>query len=244
MEYLVFRLYGPMASWGEPAVGSDRPSALRPTRSALLGLVAAALGIKREEQAQHDKLNASLRFAIKQISAGVLLRDFHTAQVPSHDRKSVLRTRKDELKGDKLNTVLSSRDYRSDGLWIVAVEVTDNGKWDIRQIQQALLKPKFTLYLGRKSCPLAAPLSPQLTSTDDLQAALDIAFEPLLGSIDEDRMWLPKSERAAYYWQEGMVSGSLRGVSSNKVWDEPVHRGRWQFTSRVEHSASMQREKP
>ena len=48
--YLVFRLYGPLASWGMPAVGGDRPTAAQPTRSALLGLLAAGLGIKRDKE--------------------------------------------------------------------------------------------------------------------------------------------------------------------------------------------------
>nr|WP_284509571.1 CRISPR-associated protein Cas5 [Salinivibrio costicola] len=46
-DYLVFRLYGPLASWGEPAVGGDRPTSAYPSRSAVLGLLGAALGIKR-----------------------------------------------------------------------------------------------------------------------------------------------------------------------------------------------------
>ena len=47
-DYLVFRLYGPLASWGQAAVGGDRPTGLQPTRSAILGLLGAALGIKRD----------------------------------------------------------------------------------------------------------------------------------------------------------------------------------------------------
>ena len=36
-DYLVFRLYGPMASWGQAAVGGDRPTDIQPSRSAVLG---------------------------------------------------------------------------------------------------------------------------------------------------------------------------------------------------------------
>ena len=49
-EYLVFQLYAPLASWGEEASGEIRHSATVPTRSALLGLLAAALGIRRDEE--------------------------------------------------------------------------------------------------------------------------------------------------------------------------------------------------
>ena len=44
-DYLLLRLYGPLASWGEIAVGESRHSAVQPSRSALLGLLGAALGI-------------------------------------------------------------------------------------------------------------------------------------------------------------------------------------------------------
>jgi CRISPR system Cascade subunit CasD len=49
MEYLLFRLYGPLASWGEIAVGESRHTATYPGKSALLGLLAAALGIRRDD---------------------------------------------------------------------------------------------------------------------------------------------------------------------------------------------------
>ncbi len=42
-NYLVFQLYAPLAAWGGQAVGQERPSDDHPSRSALLGLLAAAL---------------------------------------------------------------------------------------------------------------------------------------------------------------------------------------------------------
>ncbi|MGL4603678.1 MAG: CRISPR-associated protein Cas5, partial [Iodobacter sp.] len=54
--YLVFRLYGAMASFGEIAVGELRHSAAYPSRSALLGLLGAALGIARSNEAGQQAL--------------------------------------------------------------------------------------------------------------------------------------------------------------------------------------------
>ncbi len=54
-QYLVFQLHGPMASWGVDAPGEVRHSHELPSRSALLGLLLAALGIRREEE---QRLNA------------------------------------------------------------------------------------------------------------------------------------------------------------------------------------------
>jgi len=55
--FLLASLYAPMASWGEITVGERRTSWDRPSRSAILGLVAAALGIEREDQDGHDALD-------------------------------------------------------------------------------------------------------------------------------------------------------------------------------------------
>ena len=57
MDILVFRLYGPMASWGEIAVGENRHTANYPSKSALLGLLGAALGIERDDEAGSSNYN-------------------------------------------------------------------------------------------------------------------------------------------------------------------------------------------
>ena len=114
-DYLVFRLYGPMASWGLPAVGGDRPTGLFPGRAALSGLLGAALGIRRDESARLDALHTSISLAVKQVTPTSLLRDYQTAQVPSKKKGLSHLSRKSELSEPKLNTILSSRDYRCDG---------------------------------------------------------------------------------------------------------------------------------
>mgnify|MGYP001436839351 FL=1 len=89
MQCLVFRLYGAMASWGSTAVGGVRPTESTPSRSAVVGLLSAALGLKREQEEDIARLNDCLSMAIKSESDGRLLRDYHTAQVPSTDKKAI-----------------------------------------------------------------------------------------------------------------------------------------------------------
>src|SRR5690554_4920903 len=120
-DYLVFRLYGPLASWGGAAVGEERPTAQVPSRSALSGRLAAALGIKRDDEQSHVQLQTSVRFGIKQLTAGSLLRDYHTTQVPRQRSKTVYLTRKAELEVKEPETILSQRDYRCDGVWVIAI---------------------------------------------------------------------------------------------------------------------------
>ncbi|MCG9722928.1 type I-E CRISPR-associated protein Cas5/CasD [Shewanella sp. Isolate7] len=241
MDYLVFRLYGAMASWGEAAVGGDRPTATYPSRSAIIGLLAAALGIKREDNVRMGQLISCVRLAVKQTSAGVLNRDFHTAQVPSFNKKVVHNTRKDELSGEghKLNTILSKRDYRCDGLWTVAIRLTEQAEFDLVQLSTALQKPKFTLYLGRKSCPLSAPVSARQIFCESLQQALDTEFPPLL-SEGKDPFWLRLPKQVTYYWQGNKDDIHGGHVETHQVWDQPTDRLRWQFTSREEHRVTKE----
>ena len=104
MRFLVFRLYGPMASWGQVAVGGDRPTGLYPTRSAIVGILSAALGLKRTDN-RIIELNNSIQIAVKQLYPSTILRDYHTTQVPSTRRGVTHLNRKSELSEEKLNTI-------------------------------------------------------------------------------------------------------------------------------------------
>ena len=81
MQFLVFQLCAPMAAWGDTAVGEHRGSRDLPGVSALIGLLGAALGLRREDEAAHAALRDHYRFAVGLVSSGQLLRDYHTAQV-------------------------------------------------------------------------------------------------------------------------------------------------------------------
>jgi len=239
-EYLVFRLYGPLASWGTPAVGGDRATGVQPTRSALLGLLAAGLGIERDKEDALQELQKSVKLAVKQTVPSSLMRDYHTAQAPTHSKKVTHLTRKSELGAEHLNTILSSRDYRCDGVWIVAVSLTAQAMVTLETLQQALLKPVYSLYLGRKSCPLAVPLQPKIIETHNLQEALDSAFPALMRSENEDNVWLGANGWVTYYWEGDKHEFSSPQVITTHPWDEPVNRSRWQFKQRPMHQFSTQ----
>ncbi|MEM9102450.1 MAG: type I-E CRISPR-associated protein Cas5/CasD [Pseudomonadota bacterium] len=241
-EYCVFRLYGPMASWGMPAVGGDRATSLSPTRSAIIGLVAAALGIKRSEEAALQALGDSLFIGSKQCAPSTLIRDYHTTQVPSANKKIQHLTRTSELQEKKPNTILSSRDYRCDALWIIAIRLKPKATIDLAQIQQALAKPKFALYLGRKSCPLAAPLHPQCITASHLREALDNTFPSLLSHEKSDEYYLKIHDTATYFWEGDVDEIPHKDVITTYPWDEPLNRARWQFQQRAQHQLTLSRE--
>jgi CRISPR system Cascade subunit CasD len=251
MDILLFRLYGPMASWGEIAVGESRHTANYPSKSAILGLIGAALGIERHDEAMQSRLQQGYALAVEVLSTGQLLRDYHTAQVPDSVGKFTYRTRRDELVlgKERLGTILSSREYRSDALALVAVRAQTDAQFSLSQIREKLLKPVFHLYLGRKSCPLAAPLHPQLL-TD--QANFLAAFKayrhqsllPTSQSSDgrpseRDCYWLGISGERHYFWEgapeDFSDSPDLTRRQTRIRHDQPLSRKRWQFVPRQEH---------
>ena len=256
MEYLVFRLYGPMASWGEIAVGENRHTASYPSRSAILGLLGAALGIKRDDEQKQQQLQQDYCMAVEVITPGYLLRDYHTTQVPNSTGKFSYRTRRDELVlGEKrLGTILSSREYRSDALALVAIRALESASHTLLEIKQHLLEPKFHLYLGRKSCPLAAPLNPQIISISQnyFDAFKAYQHKPMLptskdgnGEVSKrDFDWLGKPKNRQYYWegkaQDFSDSDDLMHMQTRTRHDQPLSRKRWQFSPRQEHYLFVQ----
>ena len=244
-DYLLLRLYGPLASWGEIAVGESRHSAVHPSRSALLGLLGAALGITRDDESGQQALNGGYRFGIKLESTGSPLRDYHTIQVGVPPRKFQFRSRRQELLGaTKVDTILSTREYRCDSLALVAIEALSDAPASLDTLEQALRLPHFPLYLGRKSCPLALPLLPQQVTTTTLREALDnVEWPSLLGLLDRhqpQQTWPNRQDRQAfhtkqvrYYWEDGMEAGLQPNFETIRH-DQPLSRTRWQFAPRRE----------
>lgn len=235
MEYLVFRLYGPLASWGEAAVGETRPSASYPGRSAIIGLLAAALGIRRSDQNLQNELRDQVLVAIKQYTPGILLKDYHTAQVPGRGFKMRLSTRRDELSAPKpdLNTILSSREYRCDGYWVTAIRLHPDSRWSLEELAGALLRPVYQPYLGRKSCPLAAPMMPRIVRASGVREALDENFSQLSALREqEEDLRLGLRGKVSYSWEGD--AGDMQPQETRYPCDQPLHRMRWQFTTRPE----------
>lgn len=232
-RYLLFQLYAPLASWGAAAVGEVRHTEVIPTRSALLGLLAAALGIAREQEERLNQFNRHYYFAVLPLSAREQwLRDYHTIDVPKENKKRTYYTRRDELtlSPQDVSTMLSSREYRCDAYYLIAVSQTPDAPETIDTLAQALLTPVFPLYLGRKSCPLALPLSPKI-----MLGSLPEVFREAEKALDQDLALLfpEKSSPAICYWEGNEAPMEL--IESRLRNDQPISRKRWQFAARTQH---------
>ncbi|HLS19754.1 MAG TPA: type I-E CRISPR-associated protein Cas5/CasD [Paracoccaceae bacterium] len=167
-EYLIFHLTAALGSMGELAGHERRGSLSWPGRSALTGMLGAALGIRREgDFSELDRL----RMAVAIFDTGSVLRDYHTIETVPRAAARGTQSRPDALRGARAerrtHTAITLRDYRMAPLYGIAVW---NG--DLARLAHALRQPVFTLYLGRKSCPLAAPVDPQIITASSPEAAL------------------------------------------------------------------------
>jgi CRISPR system Cascade subunit CasD len=252
-DYLIFRLYGPMCSWGYIAVGEVRPSTVHPSKSAILGLIAAAMGIKRPDtvsdgqdrlalEEAHRALAQGFGFAVRVDAPGRPLVDYHTAQVPSSGtgrNRRQFATRRDELlavpRAD-LNTILSRRDYRVDALYTVALWARPAAPHALTELAVRLQEPVFALYLGRKSCPPALPLAAQVVTADSILDAMANAALPLPDDFAR-RLVTPNGVPALYWDADGESGLPVEHTFTRR--DTVQSRRRWQFQSRSEHHAAL-----
>jgi CRISPR system Cascade subunit CasD len=136
----MLRLEGPMQSWGYRSRFDYRDTALEPTRSGVIGLICAAMGIARGEPiSQFD----AIRMGVRVDREGRPERDYHTAL--------------DVIKADGTgkDTVVSYRDYLADASFTVGLQSANKELLD--DIAKSLRKPEWFLFLGRKAFPLAVP---------------------------------------------------------------------------------------
>ncbi len=238
--YCVFRLYGPMASYGAVAVGENRHTYSHPSKSAVMGFIAGALGIRREEDLLLRSLSSGYGFSTLVSSIGIPVQDYHTVQAaPAVEvkRNPHILTRKDEVSipRNKLGTIISKRDYLCDLISTVCVwKRRDDAPYSVGEIASAISSPVFVPYLGRKSCPISVPTNAKVVDTDSILEAFksaDFGDESFLDSI-------ACSGSSVMFWDEDGVSG-LKAGELQVLRDNPLSRKRWQFSDRREYYASV-----
>ncbi len=159
MNTLLLRLSGAMQSWGIQSRFGVRDTGLEPSKSGVLGLVCAAMGIDRADDAGLAPLTA-LKMGVRIDREGALKVDYHTA--------------KDVLKagGGVKDTELSNRYYLADALFLVGLAGEDLAL--LERIHSALKKPVWPMFLGRKAFVPGEPvwLADGLKTGLELDAAL------------------------------------------------------------------------
>ncbi|MEU7213922.1 type I-E CRISPR-associated protein Cas5/CasD [Streptomyces sp. NPDC044989] len=149
---LLLRLAGPLQSWGTHSKYMRRDTARFPTRSGIVGMLAAALG--RARQAPLDDLT-DLSMTVRVDRPGVVLSDFHTVgggRPPDETVITVDGKHRPEGKG----TLISKRQYLADAAFTLALTSDDQAL--LHTCAAALRNPHWPLSLGRRSCPPEGPI--------------------------------------------------------------------------------------
>lgn len=129
MKTLTIKLSGPLQSYGNESTFLRRTSSLYPSKSAITGMVAAALGYHRDDSRISEL--SQLRFAVRIDQPGTFLQDYQTVEWKPGTRK------------------VTYRDYIQDAVFVAAIGSDDESLID--KICYALKHPQFQLYLGRRS---------------------------------------------------------------------------------------------
>jgi CRISPR system Cascade subunit CasD len=171
MPTLLLRLAGPMQSWGSTSRFDQRDTTKEPTKSGVLGLLAAAMGIDRSNWTDLKPLT-ELKLGVRHDQPGVIRRDYQTAGCADSDTM---------IKADGKQSkdgVVSDRFYLADAAFLVGLEGVDRAF--LVNIHEKLRNPIWCLGLGRKSYLPAEPVYlPDGISAFPLREAL--AMYPFLG---------------------------------------------------------------
>lgn len=185
MHTLLIELAGPQQAWGSRSRFATRATEHAPTRSGVIGLVAAALGMSRTDPLDRFE---ELEFGVRVDQPGRVERDFHTART---------------LDG-KTSMPLSQRYYLADAVFLAGLASDDRMLLD--EFGRALKHPRFPLFLGRRAFPPSRPVGAKIvdlplrdaltsaewrasswyrTSFDSSRPALDILVDAHPGEIGD-----------------------------------------------------------
>ncbi|MFT8703791.1 type I-E CRISPR-associated protein Cas5/CasD [Bifidobacterium aquikefiricola] len=185
MKTLLLKLAGPLQSWGTHSHFEVRNTDPYPSKSAIIGLIAAAYGYRREGSDEDIERLNRLDFAVRIDQPGNLLQDFHTAHPVSS-------------KGDIRQAYVTRRYYLQDAIFVVALGGDDEF---IDAVLRAVSHPYFQGFLGRRSLPLL----------DDF--ILDISGKGVIEAIQsapwQAADWYKKKHRTSQYDAEIYADANL-----------------------------------
>jgi len=169
METLILKTEG-MSAYGLQTFDVHRRVNHFPTRSAVLGMLGAALGITRDNYQALCTLSDNIKIAVQVNNAGEKMVDYHTVQGFRSPQGKI-------QKGTKP----TYREYWCDSEHTFAI-TSDHDT--IELLAKKVKAPEFMLFQGRKSCPLTRPLFETIVNNDN--PANSLKSHGLVGQIFSD----------------------------------------------------------
>lgn len=228
LKTLLLKFSGPLQSWGTDSHFETRYTDFHPSKSAVIGLVAASLGYRRDEDEKIARLN-DLNFAVRVDQRGNLLRDYQIATAY-------------KLDGRFERNYVTNRYYLEDAVFVVALSGEDEL---IDDIEFAIRNPYFQPFFGKRSNPVNPDIIIK-TTTEDIVTSLEKL------SWQASKFHKREFKDKEYAELEVYIDGDLIENSSSKFRKDRVksfsqkhrqfgYRGEKSFTVRVtdEHDAFM-----
>ena len=161
MKTLLLKFSGPMQSWGTSSHYETRQTDPYPSKSGVIGMIAASMGYRRDEDEKMKRLN-DVNFAVRIDQKGKLLRDYHIAA--KYSKRGILE-----------RNYVTQRYYLEDAVFVVALS-SDNDAF-IEEIKSNIEKPYFQPYLGRRSCPIPANFIIEMNEDDPIDALKSLEWQ-------------------------------------------------------------------
>lgn len=161
MKTILLKFGGPMQSWGTSSHFETRNTDYYPSKSAVIGVIAASFGYSRDEDEKIRKLN-ELDFAVRVDQVGLLKKDYHIASKYKND-------------GSFERNYVTNRYYLEDAVFVVAISNYDD-KW-IEEIYAALKNPYFQQFMGRRSCPVQPDFVIDMVETGAIEALQNLEWQ-------------------------------------------------------------------
>lgn len=205
---LLLRLEGPLQSWGVRSRWDVRDSASEPTKSGVIGLLGCALGYPMRD-ARLEELDSALRFGVRVEHPGAVLNDYQTITDYLPTAGGNFRVKGGTLSGPasrlaeqgyQPSTILSPRTYLEDAAFLVALEArTANEVQVLAACAQAVQRPQWPLFLGRKACIPTRPIYDDYGEQyADIEDALRRHRWEWLGARCELRTKVPEDSLAVF----------------------------------------------
>lgn len=147
-----------MQSWGTSSHFETRNTDYYPSKSAVIGIIAACFGYRRDQDQDQEKAIKALNeldFALRIDQQGMLLRDYHIAK-------------KYKKTGEFERTYVTNRYYMEDAVFVVAISHANDRR--VEEIYEALQHPYFSPFMGRRSCPVPLDFIIKMTEEDAITA--------------------------------------------------------------------------
>ena len=158
------RLEGSLQAWGDNSKFVIRRTMQAPTKSGVLGMVCCAMGVSRKQATDELPALNGLVMGVRVDRPGTRWWDYQTVGAGIG-----LLTAGGGLKTGAPGTLVTRREYLCDASFLVALQ---GEAALVGRVAEALERPAWPTFLGRKCCPPTVPILADVGQHVDLDSAM------------------------------------------------------------------------